>query len=301
MNPSTLTDPSALPDAAEKAESAVVRVEGGARSPGTGIAFGDDGLVVTNAATVEVDEGFELSFADGTRSPATLVGRDLPTDVAVVRAEKPAGAPLPARQAETLRRGELVLALARPGRGLRVALGLIGALGGEFRGPRGGNVEHYVEPALAAGYAFPGGALVDLNGALIGMTSNAFVRGTLIALPHVTLSRIVEALVTRGSVERGYLGVHVQPVRLSADGNGKGAAAYGLMVVGLEPGGPAERAGVLLGDILVTLEAGSLESVGDLAAALEARSGAPTRITLVRAGSSIELEVTPGARRPPRC
>jgi S1-C subfamily serine protease len=288
----------ALAGAVERADAGVVRVEGAAcRGASSGIAFSTNGLVVTNAHGIDDEARVEVGFSDGSVSVATVVGRDASTDIALLRTERNDTRPFRAADDTKLRRGELVFALGRRGRGVRVALGVVGALGEPFRTGRGGSVERYIEPSLLAGSAFAGGALLDTSGDLIGMNSGAIVRGAVVTLPYRTLARVTALLLEHGSVQRGYLGVNVYPVRLPKSAAEVVGQAHGLVVVGLEPGGAAERDGVLLGDVLLSLEGAALESVPDLGAALENRSERPARLVLQRAGATTELTVTPGARR----
>lgn len=288
----------ALAGAVERADAGVVRIEGGGCGVATsGIAFSTNGLVVANAHGIDDEGQVEIGFGDGSVSAATVVGRDASTDIALLRTDRSDTQPFRAADDAKLRRGELVLALGRPGRGVRVTLGVVGALGDEFRTGRGGSVERYIEPSLLAGSAFAGGPLLNTNGELVGMNSGSIVRGAVVTLPYRTLARVTALLLEHGSVQRGYLGVNVYPVRLPKTAAQAVGQSHGLVVVGLEPGGAAERDGVLLGDVLLSLEGAPLGSVPDLGAALENRSERQARLVLQRAGSTTELSVTPGARR----
>ncbi len=287
----------ALASAVSAAEAGVVRVDGGGRGPVSGLVYGSNGLVLTTAHGIDGESSLELGFSDGRSAAAALVGRDASTDIALLRVERDDTTPFRPADDTALRRGELVLALARPGRSVRVALGVVGALGDEFHTGRGGTVERYIEPSLLATAAYTGGPLLDANGALVGMNSSAIARGTFVTLPHRTLARVASLLLEHGHVQRGFLGVNVHPVRLPQTLAAAVAQPHGLVVVGLEPGGAAERDGVLLGDVLLSLEGTPLGSIPDLAAALSNRSEQPTRLVLARGGARVELSVTPGARR----
>lgn len=291
----------AFASAVAAADASVVRIDGGCRGTTSGVVFGTNGLVLATAHGIDGESKIELGFADGASVAATLVGRDPSTDIALLRAERADTIPFRSADDARLRRGELVLALGRPGRGVRVALGVVGALGEEFRTGRGGTVERYIEPALLASAAFSGGPLLNANGELIGMNTSNIVRGVFVTLPHRTLSRVAALLLEYGSVQRGFLGVNVHPVRLPQRLATSVGQPYGLVVIGLEPGGAAERDGVLLGDVLLSLEGTPLASIPDLAAALENRSEHGTRLVVARAGNVTELTVTPGARRSRRC
>lgn len=287
----------AFAGAVAAADASVVRIDGGCRGATSGLVFGTDGLVLTAAHGIDAECKLELGFSDGASVPAALVGRDPSTDIALLRAERSETSPFRPADDAGLRRGELVLALARPGRGVRVTLGLVGALGDEFRTGRGGSVERYIEPSLLASAAFSGGPLLNARGELIGMNTSGIVRGVFVTLPHRTLARVAGLLLEHGSVQRGFLGVNVHPVRLPQALATSVGQPYGLVVVGLEPGGPAERDGLQLGDVLLSLEGTPLASIPDLAAALENRGDQSTRLEIARGGAATELAVTPGARR----
>lgn len=287
----------ALASAVAAADASVVRVDGGCRGATSGFVFDTNGLVLTTAHGIDAESALEVGFSDGESLPAALVGRDASTDVALLRVERSDTSPFRPADDTKLRRGELVLALARPGRGVRVALGVVGALGDEYRTGRGGTVERYIEPSLLAIAPHSGGPLLDAKGELVGMNTSAIARGSFVTLPQRTLARVAALLLEHGSVRRGFLGVSVHPVRLPKTLAAAVAQPYGLVVVGLEPGGAAERDGVLIGDVLLSLEGTPLASIPDLAAALSNRSDQPTRLVLARGGARLELSVTPGARR----
>jgi serine protease DegQ len=285
----------ALAAAVERVSPSVVRVETGRRRPASGIAWSSDGLVVTAAHALEREEGLELELESGETRSATLVGADLASDIALLRTEGPLTTPARA-PADSIRRGNLVLALSRPGRTVRSNLGVIHALADEWRAPGGGKIERYIESDVGIEHGFSGGALIDASGRLIGLNSAGLVRGAALALPTSAIERVVAALLTHGRIQRGYLGVSSVPARLpqgSADSVGQ---RVGLILTGLQPSGPAEQAGFLLGDVLLSLDGQKLESIGDLQAALEDRAAHAVPVKLLRAGVAQDLSVTPSAR-----
>jgi len=286
----------ALALAVERVAPSVVRVETGRRHPASGVIWSADGLIITAAHALERDEGLEVAFDSGETRSATLVGVDPASDIALLRTE---GAPLavPERaDASSLRRGHLVLALSRPGRTVRSSLGVINALADEWRGPRGGKIEHYIQSDVGLEHGFSGGALVDAEGRLIGLNSAGLLRATPLTLPVVTIERVVQALLTNGSIQRGYLGVSSHPARLPAALAEATKQRVGLVIIGIQPGGPAETAGLLLGDVLLTLDGERLESIGDLQAALEERSEKAATLHVLRAGIERDVAITPGTR-----
>lgn len=285
----------ALADAVEQVSPSVLRVETGRRRPASGIAWSSDGLIVTAAHSLERDEGLEVHLESGEAWPAVLVGADLASDIAVLRTEGALVTP-PRAPAPSLRRGSLVLALSRPGRTVRSNLGVINALAEAWRAPSGGKIERYIQSDLAIEPGFSGGPLIDASGRLIGLNTAGLLRSTPMTLPVATIERVVSGLLTHGRIQRGYLGVSSFPARLPQGAADSANQRVGLIVTGLEPGGPAEQAGFLLGDVLLRLDDQKLESIGDLQAALEDRAARAVPVKLLRAGGLQELSVTPGAR-----
>src|SRR5688572_23593692 len=156
----------ALADAVERSLSGVVRVEGGRRRPASGLVWAPD-LIVTAAHAVEREEGIEVGLEGGDRVPATLVGRDAGTDLAVLRASGRALQPLPRGSDASLRRGQLVLSLSRPGQSGRVGFGVVSVLGDEWRTVRGARIERYLQTSVGLEPGFSGGPLLDASGSLI--------------------------------------------------------------------------------------------------------------------------------------
>jgi S1-C subfamily serine protease len=285
----------ALADAVERVSPSVVRVETGRKRPASGLVWSADGLVVTTAHALEREE-LELHFESGETRTASLVGADSASDIALLRTE---GASLttPERAPDgELRRGNLVLALSRPGRTVRSNLGVINALAEEWRAPGGGKIERYIQSDIAVEHGFSGGPLIDASGRLIGLNSAGLLRGTPMTLPVVTIERVVSALLAHGRIQRGYLGVSSTPARLPQALAESAGQSVGLILTGLQPGGPAEQAGFLLGDVLLSLDEQPLQSIGDLQAALEDRSGRAVPVKLLRAGVAQSSSVTPSAR-----
>ena len=286
----------ALADAVDRVSASVVRVETGRRRPATGLVWSSDGLIVTTAHSLEGEDGLEVVLESGEVRAATLVGADLASDIALLRTEGEA-LPTPERAPTgSVRRGQLVLALSRPGRTVRSNLGVVSALADEWRAPGGGKIERYIQTDVAVEHGFSGGPLVDASGRLIGLNSAGLLRSTALTLSVVTLERVVNVLLAHGRIQRGYLGVSSTPARLPqalADSAGQRA---GLVVTGLQPGGPAEQAGFVLGDVLLGLDGERLESIGDLQAVLEDRAARSVSARVLRAGAERELSVTPSAR-----
>jgi S1-C subfamily serine protease len=281
----------------------VVRVDGRRRGPATGVVWSSDGLVVTAHHAVERDEELEIGLPSGETVPAELVGRDPTTDLALLRARASGLAAAPWAD-ETPAAGELVLAVSRPGVRPRASLGLVARTAGEFRAAGGGRIDQWIEVALDIAPGLSGSPAVGAAGAPVGLVSAGLVRGTLLVVPPATLRRVTGALLAHGGVRRGFLGVTTLPVRLPPPAAARAGQESALLVSAVEDGSPADRAGLLLGDALLSVAGAPLAHAGDLLALLEEeRIGQTLTARLVRAGELRELPVTVGARgdrAPPR-
>ncbi len=274
-----------------RARDGVVRIDGV-----TGVLWSKDHVLAALHA-VEQDDKAEVALADGSTTGARWVGADPGTDLALFALDAPQPAPLEWREPDDLELGELVLVAARPGRSLRAAHGIVSALADSWRTPSGGRIDRYVETDASVGRGFSGGPLLDMSGRAVGVTTRGLLRGAAVVVPTPTLRRVVGSLVQHGSVRRGYLGVGAYPVRLGPDAAKAAGQEAGLILVSLEPGGPAERAGFLLGDVLLALDGDSLGRIGDLLGALsEERIDHSVPVRVLRAGKVAERDVTVAAR-----
>jgi S1-C subfamily serine protease len=292
----------ALAQVVEKVGQSVVRVEGGRRMPASGIVWDASGLIVTASHSVDREDGAEIGLPDGSTVGATLVGRDATTDVALLKVADPAklnGAAAAASWSDgaDLKVGHLVLGLGRPGRTARAALGIASAIGPEWRTLAGGKVDRYLQADIGRYPGFSGGPLVDVNGGVLGMNTSALMRGHAISVPAATLRRVIPALQQHGKVQRGFLGVGVYPVRLP-DALGKQVGQEGgVLVISLQPGGPGEKAGLVLGDVLLSLGGKAVESPGELVALLDPdRVGQQVTAKIARAGQVQDVTIAIGAR-----
>jgi S1-C subfamily serine protease len=277
------------------ADKQIVRVEGRRRLAATGVIYRADGLIVTANHVVERDEDLTIGLGDGTSHRATLVGRDPSSDIALLRVE---ASNLPAAtwsDPANLRVGHIVLALGRPGRTVQATLGVISALGGSWRTAAGADIEHYLQTDVAMYPGFSGGPLLAADGSFAGLNSSALVNGISVALPAPTIARVVETLLAHGRVPRGYLGIGIQPVRLSGTLQERAGQETGLMVMSVEAGSPAEQAGLIQGDILVNLNGQALRQVDDLQALLS-KTSVGQRVTgsIARSGATQEIAMTIG-------
>jgi S1-C subfamily serine protease len=284
-----------LAGAVAHAAHAVVTVHARHRLPSTGVHW-RPGSVVTAEHTVRRDEEITITTPDGRTQPATLAGRDPGTDLAVLRIED-AGLPTAdLGDPDALRIGHIVLAL---GYGPSASWGVISALGGRWRTWRGGEIDRLVRLDLTLYPGFSGGPLVDARGRVVGVTTSGASRALRLAIPATTVSRVADELLSRGRVARSYLGIGTQPVRIPEALSRRLAVAAeaGLIVVNVEPDGPAARAGLLIGDILVALDGRPVRDTDDVQAVLGAKPvGATLTASIVRAGAPAEIPVTVGER-----
>ena len=282
-----------MADTVERAGPSVVRVEARRRLPASGIAWSPDGLIVTAHHVIERDDNIKVGLSDGTSAPATLVGRDPATDIAVLRAEN-VGLERPAsdRAATAPRVGHLVLALGRPGHGVLATLGIVSALGTAWRTPAGGSIDRYFQTDVVMYPGFSGGPLVDAEGEIVGLSTSALLRGTAITVPTATLKRVVDTLVEHGRIRRGYLGVGTQPVRLSDRLATDVDQETGLLVASVESGSPADKGGLLVGDIIVSLDGQATVHMDSLMTMLGSDSvGHKAAVRVVRGGKVSDLTV----------
>lgn len=286
-----------LADAVAKAAPSIVLVSARRRLPASGVAW-SDGVIVTADHVIENEENITVGFADGREAQARLVGRDPGSDLAVLRVE---GVTTPAiERGPAARVGHFVLALGRPAPGEPMAsFGVVSAVGGAWRTFRGGQVEGYLRSDTTFYPGFSGGPLINTAGQMVGLNSSRLGRGAGLTIPIAALEPIVEALLSGGRIKRGYLGIGSQVARLQQSLAAKvGGQENGLLIVGVEPGSPADRGGLLVGDILVALGGSPLNDTDDLHNLLGPSSvGKATPVTLLRGGERQELEVTIGERQ----
>jgi S1-C subfamily serine protease len=283
-----------LADAVATAEKSIVTIFGERSHGASGLAWSKD-VVVTAAHALEREDGIEVGVGDE-RVKATLLGADAASDLAVLRVEATLAPPATA-DPSALRLGELALALSRSARGLKVRLGVVSRLGGEWRLPGGQRVERFVESDIAPAPGHSGSVLVDAGGALIGVNAAGFSRGSLVALPASTVGTVVDAIVQHGRVRRARLGVGLERVALPRALAERRGQRRGLLVTSVLEGSPAERGGVVLGDLILGVAGRPTERVDDLMSALgEGAIGVPLAVDLVRAGSESKLTLSPEAR-----
>jgi S1-C subfamily serine protease len=287
-----------LADAVARAGRAVVAVNARPRIPSSGVHW-RQGLIVTAEHTVQRDEEITITLPDGQTAQAELVGRDSSTDLAVLRLSTTNLLVGEMGDAMELKIGHLALAVGRPGeRGLSASLGVISALGGSWRTWGGSRIDQFIRLDLALYPGFSGGALVDGRGRVAGIVTSG-PRNSVLAIPAATVNRVVDQLLEKGRITRGYLGLGMQPLRLpdALKQSLKLEGYGGVIIVAVEPGGPAEQAGALIGDVLVELDGRVVNEPGDVQAALDPEQvGKTIKAKIVRAGAKAELSIVVGER-----
>ena len=276
----------------------VVRVDGRRRFPASGVIWSADGVVVAPHHAIPRDEGVSVGLPSGETVAADLVGRDPSTDLAVLRLQAGAGlAPAAFVDPGDLAAGELVVGVSRPGRGARVSLGHLARAGDEFRAAGGGRVDRFLETTLDLHRGVSGGLVLRADGTPLGIATSGLLRGAVMVLPAGTLRRVVKAILAHGGIRRGYLGLATYPVPLPAALRAATGEEVALLVSRVEPDSPAARAGILLGDALLSFGGETMQDPGELLALLgEERIGDAVPMRLLRAGEVRDVTVTVGAR-----
>jgi len=273
----------------------VVRVDARGGRPASGIIWADN-LVLTADHVLEREDTVQVTGATATVK-ATIAGRDPGTDLALLRAEGLNGVPAPRGRSTDIRVGQVVLAIGQPGE-LQVTVGIVSGLSGAFRSWRGGQAERLIQTTAELLPGFSGGPLVDAEGRVIGINSWNFGRGVSHAVPLETADRVAESLRTHGRIRRAYLGLGAQPVRLSERLAKQLGQESGLLVVTVEAGGPAQTAGLLQGDTIVTVDGDPMRHLDELFGKLGALEvGSAHRLGVVRAGERKDVAVTVGERQ----
>ena len=269
----------------------VAQVDGRRSYPVSGLSLGN-GEVITAHHTLGRNGEVRVHFS-GEAMSAEVVGRDASTNLALLRAagEAPKAPATAEVTPDSPAVGGVVLALGRPGRTVRAALGIVGAHGEAWRTGMGGVVDAYLEPSIRMFSGFTGGPLVDAEGRVVGINMRGLAGRTPVTVPMSTIERVAAALRSDGHVKRGYLGVSSQPVELPDQ------TGVGLLVLGVEDGGPADVAGVHMGDAVVAVDGSPVSDHEQLLAHLGGdRIGQALSVTLLRTGKRITVEVTVGER-----
>jgi S1-C subfamily serine protease len=275
----------------------VVRVEARRRLHASGIVWSPDGVIVTADHVIKREDKIGVGLPGGETVAASLAGRDPTTDLAVLRIQGATLTPTTFSESNGLRVGDLVLAVARPGQNVQATLGIVSVLGKKWRTPFGGQVDRYLQPDVAMYPGFSGGALVNANGQVLGLNTSALLRHASVTIPVTTLRRVITELLTHGRIRRGYLGIGAQPVHLPKALQQQLGQETGMLLVSVEPDSAAEKAGLLLGDTIVSVSGQPIRNFDQLLAFLNSdRIGEQMLVRIVRGGQVQELSVVVGER-----
>jgi S1-C subfamily serine protease len=283
--------------AVDRAARSVVAVHGRDRLGASGVVW-RDGVVVAASDAVERDEDLAVTLPDGRRVVASLAGRDPTTDVAVLRIEGMEGAaPADTGDAAALRPGHFVFAVGRrsdEAAAVVASFGIVATSAGPWRSMRGGSIDRLIRLDLRLDPMAEGGALVDAAGKTMGVVVPG-PRRRVLAIPASTIDRVADQLLAKGRIPRAYVGLGMQPVRLDANvaHSLSPPRRTGVIVVSVDPDGPAGRAGVMLGDLLTEWAGSPVTDVRDVMERLGPESvGTTVELGLIRAGLPTRVSVT---------
>jgi Do/DeqQ family serine protease len=275
-----------------------------AASLGSGVIVSSKGYILTNHHVVEAADEIEVALIDGKKLKAKAVGSDPETDIAVLQVE---GGPVPAitfGDADALRVGDVVLAIGNPfGVGQTVTMGIVSAL----RRNQGINTfENFIQTDAAINPGNSGGALIDTAGNLVGINTLIYSRsggslGIGFAIPASSAKLVMEQIIQTGSVTRGWIGVEAEEITPEIADSFRLGSTNGVILRGIQRGGPADRAGLKPGDVLLAIEGAPIKdqnSLLNLVAALA--PGKPASIRLRRDNKDMELRIAVGKRPTPR-
>jgi S1-C subfamily serine protease len=281
----------------ERIAKSVVAVRGGGRHPVSGIVW-RPGVVVTAEELLERDDDITVTLPGGRQVPASVAGRDPSTDVAALRIEAPDVPAIQATGTAAPRAGQLVLGVGNYEGAPVASLGTLAFVGGAWQSSRGGAIDSLLRLDLGLSPAAEGGAVVDVQGSVLGMAVFG-PRRRVLAIPGSTIDRALDPLLSKGHVPRGYLGAGLQPIRRGRRGDKASATTldHGVLVVSVDPDGPAARSGLLVGDIVTAWNAKPIDRVREVIRWLGPDSvGGTVDLQLLRGGASTALKVVIGER-----
>jgi S1-C subfamily serine protease len=288
----------ALAQATERTATSIVAVHTESRGSSSGIVW-RPGVIVTSEHALRRDEDIQITLPNGSVAAATLAGRDASTDIAALKfaevGASPAATPPQFGNAAALKAGSLTLVVGRTrASGPVAALGVVSLVTPERRGWTGASLAPYIRLDVGLQPTAVGGAVIDAQGAVVGLATPRFARFGAIVVPAAAIDKIAATLLEKGRMPRGYLGVGLQPVRLpealreSLKRAEKGAA----IVLEVHPGGPADKAGVVIGDILVSIAGHAVVRLEDVQSHLGGETiGKSLAVKFVRGGALQERTI----------
>jgi S1-C subfamily serine protease len=285
-----------MADAVERIAPALVLVDGRTQRPASGIVYAPN-LVLTAAHVLERENNLTIQTFDKRTLPAKFVGHDLGTDLAVLRIGD-LGLTAATPSEEPARVGQLVIAVGRSStEGHMASSGVVSAIGGPLRTAEGSVLERYIRTDAIPYPGFSGGALIDTQGAVVGVLTTGLANSVAMAIPMNIARSIADTLATQGYIKRGYLGISSQLVELSATQRAGRTQEHGLLIVKVDENTPAERGGILVGDILLTMDGHALHDAEVLQLLLTGdRVGKTVPVEVIRGNALQTLQVTIGQR-----
>ncbi|HET7362739.1 MAG TPA: Do family serine endopeptidase [Burkholderiales bacterium] len=283
-----------LPDEAQRASSL-----------GSGVIVSSSGYVLTNHHVVEAADEIEVTLADGKKLLAKVVGNDPDTDLAVLRVDADELPAITFGSSESLRVGDVVLAIGSPfGFSQTVTSGIVSALGRTGLGIN--TFENFIQTDAAINPGNSGGALIDAAGNLIGINTAIFSpsggsMGIGFAIPVSTAKMVLEQIVKSGSVTRGWIGVEAQAISPAVAESFKLGSTRGALIAGVLRGGPADKAGVKPGDVLLEVQGKPVaDPTGMLNLIAALAPGQSAQVKLKRHGQDVDATITVGRRPKPQ-
>lgn len=286
-----------MADAVERVIPALVLVNGRQRQPASGLVYAKD-LVLTADHVLEREDNITIQTHDKRTLTARFVGRDLTSDLAVLRVTN-LGIEPATLLGEDARVGQLILAVGRSSEeGPMASVGIVSAIGGPLRSSRGGTLERYIRTDATPYPGFSGGPLIDLQGAVVGVLTTGLVNSVPLAIPARIAKQIVDTLAQQGYIKRGYLGISSQLVQVPDVQRAGRSLENGLLILKVDEGSPAQKGGVLLGDILIALDGHPIKDSEDLQLLLVGdRVGRAVPVEVIRGGAVQTLQITIGQRK----
>jgi len=289
----------ALARETDRAAASIVAIHTEARGSSSGVVW-RTGVIITAEHALRHDEEIQVTLPDGRVVPAALAGRDASTDLAVLKCAEAVSPVSEISDVATIKPGSLVLVVGRTrASGPVAALGAVSLVAAERRTWIGVPISPYIRLDVGLQPTAVGGAVIDAYGRAIGIATPRFARFGAIAVPASTVNRVVDALLQAGHIPQGYLGVGLHPIRLAdalrqtLQRNEKTAA----IVVEVEPDGPADKAGIMIGDLLISFGAHPISRVEDVHAQLSADViGKSIVVKFVRGGAAQETSIVVGER-----
>jgi serine protease DegQ len=291
----------ALATATEQAAATVVAVHSEPRGSASGVVW-RPGIIVTSEHALRRDEEIRVTLADGRVAPATLAGRDPSTDLAVLKCAEATTAIAATNTGDpaALKPGSLILAVGRTrASGPVAAFGVVSLVAPERKTWTGASLTPYVRLDVSIQPTAVGGAIVDAAGKIFGVITPRFGRFGSTLTPAATVNNVVDTLLEKGRIPRGYLGVGLQPVRLpdALRQTLKREDRTAAIVLEIEPDSPANKAGLMIGDIIVSLGGHTISRLEDIHSKLHGSAiGKPFAISFVRGGALQNAEITVAER-----